>query len=109
MSSISFVRSIAWRAIMISMILTAVSPGPARAAKICKDWGFVGQATGPNETQAKALARANWAAKVTDHWGAQWAQWDLASSRWQRCDPVRRQIHCVANGVPCRPGLGLSQ
>jgi len=86
--------------------LLVASPTPA-AAKTCKSWGFVGQAVGANQAQTMVLARANWAAKVTAQWNQSWAEWPQAASRWERCDPYRRQFRCLANGVPCKDEMGL--
>jgi len=89
--------------VAVALILTS---SPAAAAT-CKPWGFVGQAVGANQTQTMVLARANWAAKVTAQWDQSWATWTQAASRWERCDPYRRQFRCLANGVPCKDEMGL--
>lgn len=82
-------------------VLFLSAPTTANALT-CKSWGFVGQANAQTEALAKVQARLNWAAKVTAHWNLNWANWNLASSRWEICEPYRRQTRCIANGIPCK-------
>jgi len=105
MSGVPDLKTIAATGLAAVALLIA-SPMPTHA-KSCKSWGFVGQAVGANQAQTMVLARANWASKVTAQWNAQWADWNQAASRWERCEPYRRQLRCLANGVPCKPDMGL--
>jgi hypothetical protein len=105
MSVVPSLRSTATAGFAAVALLIA-NPVPT-SAKSCKSWGFVGQAVGQNQAQTQLLARANWASKVTAQWNAQWADWSLAASRWERCEPYRRQLRCLANGVPCKNEPGL--
>lgn len=108
MSALSQRQAVALAACAVAAMLVA-GPAPADAANTCKSWAFIGQAVAPNQTQAKALARADWKAKVTAYFNVQWANWALASNKWEHCERNRRQQRCQAHGIPCTPGLGLTQ
>ncbi len=94
---------------VFGLFLMAALPDAAVAAPSCKSWGFVGQGIANTKPKAQSRAVADWRKKVTDHWGIQWANWNIATHTWILCEPFRgRRTRCIANGVPCMPGLKLA-
>ena len=89
--------------VMISSALLMASLTAPAAAKTCKSWGFIGQASASTKPQALVLARLNWAVKVTDQWGVPWRNWNIASSKWEFCEAVGQKQSCMAVGNPCKP------
>ncbi len=91
-------------ALFVITVLAAL-PQPASAAKSCKSWAFIGQATAASKNQAAAQAITDWSQKVTDYWGFQWANWSIAETKWEQCERSGRGFRCLAHGRPCMPGL----
>ena len=92
---------------LLIIATSAVFSQPGLAAKTCKDWALVGQATAASQGQAKAQARTDWAQKVQNQFGFQWANWTIAEDKWEQCERAGRGFRCLAHGRPCTPGLGI--